>query len=42
MEFIYCRIYETDMKQQTIFDPYLEEQLKDPGFAEKFRKAGKA
>ena len=30
------------MKQKTNFDLYLEEQLKDPGFAQKFIKAGKA
>ena len=30
------------MKRKTNFDLYLEEQLKDPGFAEKFRKAGEA
>ena len=30
------------MKKKTNFDLYLEKQLKDPGFAEKFRKAGKA
>jgi transcriptional regulator with XRE-family HTH domain len=30
------------MKQKTNFDLYLEEQLKDPGFAQKFLKAGKA
>jgi transcriptional regulator with XRE-family HTH domain len=28
------------MKQRTNFDLYLGEQLKDPGFKEKFRKAG--
>jgi transcriptional regulator with XRE-family HTH domain len=39
---IYCRIYETDMKRPTNFDPYLEEQLKDPDFAERFKKAGEA
>jgi transcriptional regulator with XRE-family HTH domain len=30
------------MKKKTNFDLYLERQLKDPSFAEKFRKAGKA
>jgi DNA-binding XRE family transcriptional regulator len=30
------------MKKKTNFDRYLEEQLKTPGFAEKFRKAGEA
>ncbi len=30
------------MKKKTNFDLYLEEQLKDPVFAEKFRKAGEA
>ena len=30
------------MKKKTNFDLYLEEQLKDPGVAQKFRKAGKA
>ena len=30
------------MKKKTNFDLYVEKQLKDPGFAEKFRKAGKA
>jgi transcriptional regulator with XRE-family HTH domain len=30
------------MKKKTNFDLYLEKQLKDPGFAEKFRKAGQA
>ena len=30
------------MKRHTNFDLYLGEQLKDPDFAEKFRKAGKA
>lgn len=30
-----------DMKKNN-FDPYLEEQLKDPGFAQKFIKAGEA
>lgn len=30
------------MKQRTNFDLYLEEQLKNPDFAEKFRKAGEA
>ena len=29
-------------KKKTKFDLYLEKQLKDPGFAERFRKAGKA
>jgi transcriptional regulator with XRE-family HTH domain len=30
------------MKRQTNFDTYLEEQLKDPGFAGRFEKAGEA
>lgn len=30
------------MNQQTNFDEYLEKQLKDPDFAERFRKAGQA
>jgi transcriptional regulator with XRE-family HTH domain len=30
------------MKKMTNFDRYLEEQLKDPDFAERFRKAGEA
>src|SRR4030042_3956176 len=30
------------MRQRTNFDLYLGEQLKDPGFKEKFRKAGEA
>ena len=30
------------MRQRTNFDLYLEEQLKDPGFAERFKKAGEA
>jgi transcriptional regulator with XRE-family HTH domain len=30
------------MKKKTKFDLYLEEQLKDPGFAQKFIKSGKA
>jgi len=30
------------MKRPTNFDPYLEEQLKDPDFTERFRKAGEA
>jgi transcriptional regulator with XRE-family HTH domain len=30
------------MKKKTNFDAYLEEQLKDPGFKERFRKAGEA
>jgi transcriptional regulator with XRE-family HTH domain len=30
------------MTKRTNFDLYLEEQLKDPGFAERFRKAGEA
>jgi transcriptional regulator with XRE-family HTH domain len=30
------------MKRKTNFDRYLEEQLKDPVFAERFRKAGEA
>ena len=30
------------MKKKTNFDLYLEDHLKDPGFAEKFRKAGQA
>jgi DNA-binding XRE family transcriptional regulator len=30
------------MNQQTNFDKYLEEQLKDPDFAARFKKAGEA
>jgi len=30
------------MKQRTNFDKYLEEQMKDPHFATRFKKAGKA
>jgi transcriptional regulator with XRE-family HTH domain len=30
------------MKKKTNFDLYLKEQLKDPGFAQKFIKAGEA
>jgi transcriptional regulator with XRE-family HTH domain len=30
------------MKRKSDFDRYLEEQLKDKGFAERFRKAGQA
>ncbi len=30
------------MKNKTNFDRYLEEQLKDPEFAERFQKAGEA
>jgi hypothetical protein len=30
------------MKRKTNFDQYLEEQLKDVSFAERFKKAGKA
>ena len=30
------------MKQKTNFDFYLEEQLKDRDFAERFKKAGEA
>jgi len=30
------------MKKKTDFDLYLEEQLKDPDFKERFRKAGEA
>ena len=30
------------MTKRTNFDLYLEEQMKDPGFAERFRKAGEA
>jgi DNA-binding XRE family transcriptional regulator len=30
------------MKKKTNFDLYLEKQLKDPAFTERFRKAGKA
>jgi len=39
---IYCRIYETDMKRPTKFDRYLKEQIKDPDFAARFKKAGEA
>ena len=30
------------MRQRTNFDQYLQEQLKDPDFAERFKKAGEA
>lgn len=30
------------MREKTNFDRYLEEQLKDPAFAERFEKAGEA
>jgi transcriptional regulator with XRE-family HTH domain len=40
MEFT-VEFIDTDMKK-TNFDLYLEEQLKDPGFAQKFIKAGEA
>ena len=30
------------MKNKTNFDKYLEKQLKDPEFAERFQKAGEA
>ena len=30
------------MRRRTNFDLYLEKQLRDPGFAERFRKAGEA
>ena len=30
------------MKQKTNFDLYLEKQLRDPDFAERFKKAGEA
>ena len=30
------------MNQRTNFDEYLEEQLKDPGFAARFKKTGQA
>ena len=30
------------MKRKTNFDRYLDEQLNDPGFAERFKKAGEA
>ena len=30
------------MKRPTNFNPYLEEQIKNPDFADRFRKAGKA
>ncbi len=30
------------MRQKTNFDIYLEKQLKDPDFAERFEKAGEA
>jgi hypothetical protein len=30
------------MKSKTNFDPYLVGQLKDEGFAERFKKAGEA
>jgi len=31
-----------EMRRQTNFDIYLEDQLKDPDFAERFEKAGDA
>lgn len=31
---------ESVMRRQTNFDIYLEDQLKDPDFAERFEKAG--
>jgi DNA-binding XRE family transcriptional regulator len=33
---------ESDMKRRTNFDLYLEEQLRDQGLAERFKKAGEA
>ena len=30
------------MRRKTNFDLYLKEQLKDPGFAERFEEAGEA
>jgi DNA-binding XRE family transcriptional regulator len=33
---------ECGMKERKNFDRYLEEQMKDPDFAERFRKAGEA
>ena len=30
------------MKKKTSFDPFLEDRLRDPDFADKFRKAGEA
>ena len=33
---------ELTMRRQTNFDLYLEEQLKDAGFADRFKKAGEA
>ena len=33
---------ERRMRRRTNFDLYLEKQLRDPGFAERFRKAGEA
>ena len=33
---------ESPMRRRTNFDLYLEEQLKDPDFAERFKKAGEA
>lgn len=35
-------IEESVMRQRTNFDLYLQEQLKDPDFAERFKKAGEA
>jgi ribosome-binding protein aMBF1 (putative translation factor) len=40
MEFI-VELYETTMKK-TNFDRYLEEQLRDTAFAERFKRAGEA
>ena len=33
---------EFEMRRQTNFDVYLKEQMKDPVFAERFKKAGEA
>jgi DNA-binding XRE family transcriptional regulator len=35
-------VKKSNAKRQTDFDLYLEEHLKDPEFAERFRKAGEA
>jgi len=41
-EFLDEFVEECSMKRRTNFDLYLEEQLKDPEFAERFKKAGEA
>jgi DNA-binding XRE family transcriptional regulator len=39
---IYCTTLSPIMKPRTNFDIYLEQQLKDPDFAGRFKKAGEA